>query len=370
MKKNLPFVLIFLVIIFSCREKEPLKIGFLGTLTGSFSDIGIVSRNAVTLAFEEVNQSGGIGGRPLELVVKDDMGDKDIAAAMVEELLKGGINIILGPTTSSIALSIIPFFSEEDLLFISSTVSTTELDNIDDNHLKFTTVSSRSQKLTNLLIDIEGINQVVFLNDLSNDSFARGYVKTFTPFFEKRGGTVLPTIDYEIDHDTSYYEIALEIYKLKPQGVIFLGDNRNSGLVCQQLAKLGYKGFLSSNAMTNDLILHGGSSVEGLMMISTYDPNNKAKEFLDLQANYRSRFGQDMNFAVKRNYEAARGLIDILRDNPGKTDSEYLKSAFLEKNQFFGVQGDLEMNEYGDVERPMYMFIINNGAIETLEETI
>jgi ABC-type branched-subunit amino acid transport system substrate-binding protein len=53
-------------------DKNPFRIGFVDTLIGKGSDLGIQGRNGVTLAVEEVNQQGGINGRPFHLITKDD----------------------------------------------------------------------------------------------------------------------------------------------------------------------------------------------------------------------------------------------------------------------------------------------------------
>ncbi len=57
-------------------EKEILKKSFVGGLTGRLSDLGIGGRNGVMLAVEEINNAGGISGRPVKLITKDDKVDQ------------------------------------------------------------------------------------------------------------------------------------------------------------------------------------------------------------------------------------------------------------------------------------------------------
>ncbi|HKI49124.1 MAG TPA: ABC transporter substrate-binding protein, partial [Desulfobacteria bacterium] len=46
-----------------CEKKEnPIKVGFVGGLTGRLSDLGTAGRNGVILAVEEINGKGGIHG--------------------------------------------------------------------------------------------------------------------------------------------------------------------------------------------------------------------------------------------------------------------------------------------------------------------
>lgn len=49
----------------------PIKIGFIGPLTGDASSLGTVSQAAVQIAEDEINAAGGINGRPLQVVYED-----------------------------------------------------------------------------------------------------------------------------------------------------------------------------------------------------------------------------------------------------------------------------------------------------------
>jgi branched-chain amino acid transport system substrate-binding protein len=71
-------LLVFLTILFSScqREKPQIKIGFAGGLTGRYSDLGTAGRNGANLAVEEINQTGGIRGRQVLLISKDDKQDE------------------------------------------------------------------------------------------------------------------------------------------------------------------------------------------------------------------------------------------------------------------------------------------------------
>jgi len=89
-------VLAGLIVVLTClaRSAEPLKIGMVAPLTGSFAEGGRYAIQGAKLAAEEVNKAGGVLGRPIEFVIEDDQttnpgvvlalsklaGDKDIPA--------------------------------------------------------------------------------------------------------------------------------------------------------------------------------------------------------------------------------------------------------------------------------------------------
>ncbi|MEA2541136.1 MAG: branched-chain amino acid transport system substrate-binding protein, partial [Acidobacteriaceae bacterium] len=53
------------------RSAEPLKIGMVATLTGPAAEYGRYETQGAKLAAEEVNEAGGVLGRPIELVIED-----------------------------------------------------------------------------------------------------------------------------------------------------------------------------------------------------------------------------------------------------------------------------------------------------------
>jgi len=76
------------------RAAEPLKIGMVASLTGPAAESGLYQTQGAKLAAEEVNKTGGVLGRPIELIIEDDQttnpgsvlafsklaGDKDVSA--------------------------------------------------------------------------------------------------------------------------------------------------------------------------------------------------------------------------------------------------------------------------------------------------
>ena len=82
------------LLLTACRPSaEPVRIG----LAGPFSDpVGGPMRKAAELAVEEINAAGGIGGRPIELIARDDSGDPDSAVSVAADLVAEGVVAVQG----------------------------------------------------------------------------------------------------------------------------------------------------------------------------------------------------------------------------------------------------------------------------------
>ena len=94
----------------------PIKIGWLVALTGPNSSPGIGFDRGLKYAVDEVNQSGGIKGRKLELVTRDTQGDPTKAVNAALELInKEKVDFMVGPTNSGEGLATTPLIARQKI---------------------------------------------------------------------------------------------------------------------------------------------------------------------------------------------------------------------------------------------------------------
>jgi branched-chain amino acid transport system substrate-binding protein len=63
-----------------------IKVGFIASLTGNFSPLGSEDKKAVELAVEQINASGGLLGRKVELIVRNDETQPDQSVLAFNDL--------------------------------------------------------------------------------------------------------------------------------------------------------------------------------------------------------------------------------------------------------------------------------------------
>ena len=84
-------------------------------VAGSFSDpIGLPMRQAAELAAEEINASGGINGKRLELVIRDDYSDPDSAVFVATDLYNSKVSAVVGHLFSGMTLAAAPVYNGGD----------------------------------------------------------------------------------------------------------------------------------------------------------------------------------------------------------------------------------------------------------------
>ncbi|MEK6924088.1 MAG: ABC transporter substrate-binding protein, partial [Candidatus Micrarchaeota archaeon] len=103
----------------SVSGAEPVKIGFIGAMTGSEAKYG--SFEATVLAVDEINAAGGINGRRVQLVAEDGKCRAKEAATAAQKLVHvDGVKIILGGHCSPETMAIAPIAEQNGVLMLSS----------------------------------------------------------------------------------------------------------------------------------------------------------------------------------------------------------------------------------------------------------
>ncbi len=91
---------------------EPIKIGLLTDLTKTFTPWAVNVRDGMLLAAQEINDAGGVGGRPIEIVIQDSENDADAAVRGFERLVEEGVVAVGGPISSTVGASAGPVAEE------------------------------------------------------------------------------------------------------------------------------------------------------------------------------------------------------------------------------------------------------------------
>ena len=106
----------------SWGEKKTVKLGFVADISGPGFLIALSQKNALELGLEEINSSGGLLGRRVELIVRDSQMKPDLGARLTRELiLRDKVDFLIGPTSPSVALAVSQVCKEQKkLLYLHS----------------------------------------------------------------------------------------------------------------------------------------------------------------------------------------------------------------------------------------------------------
>lgn len=349
------------------HQSKPIYIGFIGGLTGRTADLGIAGRNGTQLAVEIKNEQGGINGHKVVLLVEDIKQTADMATKAVERLARKKAAAIVGPMTSSMAVSVVPVINEHQIFTISPTVSTNELTGQDDFFYRVYPYSAQTtQLLAKYVFEEKDVRTVMVIYDATNRAHTESNYLAFKEAFESFGGKIAGHLSFLSGADIDFSEMAQQVAKVKPDCLYLLTNAMDSAFICQQLHKIGQKQVIISSdwSLTEEIIGFGGQAVEGITALHTIDRECRTNEFLQFKKHYRDRFGTDPGFAAIHAYDATIILLQALELNQ---DSHEIRETIRQINSFEGLQTTILFDQFGDVTREHFVIFIQNGEFQTLK---
>jgi branched-chain amino acid transport system substrate-binding protein len=356
-----------LVLIVFIKNK-PILIGFTSQLTGRQAELGVQERNGVQLRIEEINASGGIAGRKIKLIERDDYGIPEKAYYADRELVRAGVSAIIGHSTSELTMAGLKATNPAHVVMLGPTISTPKLSRIDDYFFRVYPSFQDSASAFAEYIYYQGLQRMAILFDTDNAAYVSSYRTAFAAKYKSLGGIITSSVGFSSVKHPDFSLLLMKLHECQPAGLLIIASDIDTALIAQQTRLLNWKIplFTSAWAQTDTLIINGGKAVEGLMLEQSYVLANHSPKFLEFSLRYRARFGGNPSFGAAFGYEAASVLALALvkcQDNVKE-----IRQALLSIHDFPGVMGPFSFDRYGDVDRPFYLSSIRNGKFIVLKK--
>ena len=355
-------VLIALSALFACTREEPVYIGYASVLSGRGAELGYAGRNGAQLAVNDFNARGGVDGRRVELVVRDNRGDRERAAAVTRELVDFGCVAIIGHLLSEMSVAALPVVQESDVVMVSPATATTAVSARDDQFLRiYPDVQRMAERLARHVHDERGLRRIALLGDRDNGAFTETWFGSFADALRDAGGTIVEQAYFHGSGSESFSALSEKLLAVQPDGVLIIANAPDTGMLCQQLRKHGsdLPVFTSEWAFAGDLLRYGGQAVEGLTLFLVFDPEASGFDYQRFVAAYRDIFNETPGFAAVNAYDATRLTLTALQQ---QQEHEPLKQALLRQGTYRGLQTSMRLDRFGDIERPLFLTRIVDGS--------
>lgn len=348
-----------------CTQDQPIKIGMVAGLTGRMSQLGVSARNAVLLAVTQINDQGGIKGRKIELMVRDNQGDPARCGKVIQELADQNVAGIIGPLMSKMADTVLETIEKNPVLIISPTISTDAIKDVDDFFFRLMPVASLEAQTMAQTIHRDGHNTVAVMFDASNRAYSEPIFMVFKQTFEADNGRVVYVNNMSGGRDNKFSTMAQEIITSDAKALYLISSGIDASFLTQQIRKRtsDIQFYGAYWVKTGKIIEQGGRSVEGMTIAAPFELETKSKAYNEFSAHHKKMFNTDPDFVAAYAYEATQVLLLGIRQSRDLS-AVGLKKAILEQKTFQGLEEPFDINAYGDTSRSMMLMIIRQGQFK------
>jgi ABC-type branched-subunit amino acid transport system substrate-binding protein len=213
---------------------DPLKFGLLLPKTGQLAALGPPIFAGGHLAIKEMNDLGGVLGKPIEYEDADDGTDPVKAGAALDKLFLDGVGIVIGPSTSGESVALIPKAVLANRILFSPSATSAALTKADDHGLFFRTAPSdsyQSQALADVIM--RGGARKVFIVARA-DSYGSGLLDGVTADLVTAGvkRADIGSRTYPADQKGyNYAEIAQAVMAFHPDAILVAGFEESAQVI-------------------------------------------------------------------------------------------------------------------------------------------
>ena len=325
------------------QAADKVKIGFVSTLSGPSSALGVDIRDGFLLA---VKLNGGkLGNLPAEVIVSDDQFKPDVAKQQFEKDIKRDkVDFMTGVVFSNIMLAALPEALDNKVFYISPNAAPSSIAGKDCNPLFFAVswpndaYHEAAGQFANTR-DLKSVYLVAPNYQAGKDSLA-GFKRTFKGKIVGENYTKLGQLDYAA-------ELA-EIRAAKPQAVyIFLPGGMGINFIKQYVgAGLGKDTtlLLPGFSADQDVINPVGAAMAGLFNTAHWSPDFTNPANLKFMAEFQKEYKRVPTLYASQGYDAALLIDAAVRDVKGKLEDHDAVRKALKAAHFDSVRGPFKFN--------------------------
>ncbi|MEZ5428024.1 MAG: ABC transporter substrate-binding protein [Pyrinomonadaceae bacterium] len=335
------------------KEDETIRVGVFIDLSGFTSIFGKATKNGIELAVEEINRSGGINGRKIELFIEDDEGRPEYAKKAVEKLIsRHKVHAVLGEVASTNSLAAAPVAQEAKIPMISPS-STNPRVTAAGNYIFRTCFVDplQGEAMANFALFELGATRIAIMNDVQSD-YSKGLASSFEEMFIKYRGKVINKQSYT-QNDVDFKSQLTEIKRNKPDAIYVPGYYGEVGVIVKQARELGIKvPILGGNGWDSPKLWElGGKSLENTYITNHFASDDPSYAIRNFSGIYREKFEMEADSLAALGYDSAYVLADALR-RAGSTDGETLRKAIAQTN-YNGITGRISFDESRNPRKPV-----------------
>lgn len=353
----------------SAIAADTIKIGHPGDFSGVYSFYDSPVRDGALFAIDEINASGGVLGRKLELMARDSRNDQGLGVRLAEELIRDGAVYLIGTTGD-------PFLAQGSVACAAGVP-----------------ISTGDGTAPTLVGDAGECAFQVCMSDnvqgavAAEYAYKKGYRSTyivksteipytnnlptyFQKAFEKLGGKVLGIELYRIESgDFSAQVTKLANLKQKPDFIftpMFLPD---TPVFMRQLRAAGIKiPVLSTDGNHDESLTNAGRAVEGLVF-TTHGYPTPGSEFAKKWQAYEEKTGKaPTSVAFGVGYDEMY-FLKMAIEKAGSADPKKIIEGLKKVTGFQGVLGEYNMDpNTRRTQKPVCLLEVKDGAFDFVDQ--
>jgi branched-chain amino acid transport system substrate-binding protein len=344
---------------------KTFKLGYDLELSGGVAAYGNAGKNGANLAVDEINKAGGIDGKQITVISKDNKSDNAEAATVVSNLINNDkVNAVIGSMTSGAVKSMTPNITKGAVPLVTpaGTDDTLTVTNGKVNDYIFRSTfqdSYQGKVLANYTTKELKAKKVVLYYDNSSD-YAKGIAKSFEKTYD---GKIVDKVTFQ-SGDKDFQATLSKIKGEDFDAIVMPGYYNETGLITKQARELGIEqpilggdGFADPTFIT----LAGDAAATNVYYVSGYSAKALATDTTTkFIAAYQAKYKTEPSMFDALSYDAVYMVKQAAEDTKAKTSVD-VKDGLAKLKGFKGATGEITVDKEHNPVKEAVVIKLDNG---------
>lgn len=344
---------------------KTFKLGYDLELSGGVAAYGNAGKKGADLAVDEINKAGGIDGKQVKVISKDNKSENSEAASVVSNLINNDkVNAIIGSMTSGAVKSMTPNITSGAVPLVTpaGTDDALTVTNGKVNEYVFRSTfqdSYQGQVLANYATDDLKAKKVVLYYDNSSD-YAKGIAKSFEKTYQ---GEIVDKVTFQAG-DKDFQATLSKIKSADFDAIVMPGYYAETGLITKQARELGVEQpILGGDGFADPTFIElaGDAAATNVYYVSGYSAQAPANETTTkFIAAYKAKYKAEPSMFDALAYDAVYMVKQAAEDTKAKTSVD-VKDGLAKLKGFTGATGDITVDKNHNPVKDAVVVKLENG---------
>src|ERR1700710_2292465 len=357
-------------------QQPPIKVGTIFPLSGGAGPDGQSVTNGVKLAVEQLNQAGGLLGRKITLVSKDDESTPAVGVSRANEMVAEKVDVVIEGWNSPVTLAMQPILARGGILDITAVSKSDLILAGETNPLAIRINSSNgfdAGVIAQYVVETLKAKKVAFLTQ--NDVYGNGFQAAIEAEFKKLNfaGEVTTTEKFAFK-DTDFRVQLTNLKTANPDAIIVTNSSNSSGLpaMVEQYRQADLKSaFVGAvGIMLPTVFKVAGEANNGIVSADIYFPDlppfNSIPENISFAAAFKKAYGVDPDRSAASGATAIQvwaHAVEATKSLDRKTVAEAIRGKTIKGTVF----GDAQFLPNGQLQPHYVVFKVVDGKTAKFE---
>jgi branched-chain amino acid transport system substrate-binding protein len=344
-------------------NNDDIIIASANPMSGNSEEFGNMKVKAIQLAFDEINDAGGIQGRKLKLMVGDDASSPKEAHNLAEKIAANkAVMAVIGHWSSASTMAARNVYNGAGIPVITDSVNKTITDGTTPYLFRIVpTDQVEAEALAEYSFNKLGLKKMAII--YVNNDYSIGMKEYFREKMQHIGGEITTIEGFSEGRTIDFTSELNKIRNSQPDGIFIAGYYSEVALIARQADEMGLSlPIISTDGISSEkLISLGGRAVEGIRFNGFFYGDmvqNDSEKFIQ---SFKQRYGKEPDSYTALAYDSAKLLIEAIKHNGASREGIY---DYLTKvNEFPGVTGNITFDKNHDSNSKIMILTIKDGKI-------